>query len=102
MPTDHDAAAVRRQLAYGFADIDDFFAEPGRARLPVPLDEVVGRALDSARAKLDQASPSIRSGPRPASSSTGPPTGSRDQLASVTRTRATRFLISTAFPTQPT
>jgi hypothetical protein len=75
MPTDHDAPDVRRRLVYGFADIDDAFTEPDRARLPAPLDEIIGRALDSVPAELNQAAVPLHSNPGPPHVFVDPDTG---------------------------
>lgn len=66
VPRDEDAAAVRRRLEFGFADIGDALAErPGAWRLPVGLDEVAARVLDSVPARLSTAPVTLHSNPGP-------------------------------------
>jgi hygromycin-B 7''-O-kinase len=49
LPTDADAMALRQRLEYGFGDIADAFTDHDNrwASLSIPLDDVIGQALDA-------------------------------------------------------
>ena len=67
LPTDHDAAALRRRLEYGFADIADAFAQrpTGSDLLPLPLDRVISRTLGALPETLPQPPMPLHSNPSP-------------------------------------
>jgi len=75
MPTDTDAAALRRRLEYGFADIVDAFAGRDLAPLPAPLGEVIERTLASLPAESSQAPLPLHSNPGPSHVLVDPDTG---------------------------
>jgi hygromycin-B 7''-O-kinase len=67
LPTDADAAALRRRLEFGFGDIADAFAEQNTAvpSLPLALEKIVDRALAAVPDTLLRASVALHSNPSP-------------------------------------
>jgi len=67
LPTDNDAAALRRRLEHGFADIADAFAAQhfSLVPLPLPLDKVISRSLAALPGTVTQPPTLLHSNPSP-------------------------------------
>ena len=65
LPTDADSGALRRRLELGFGDIVDAFADRprARARLPMPLETLVGRVVAAVPTTLTQPPVVLHSNP---------------------------------------
>jgi aminoglycoside phosphotransferase (APT) family kinase protein len=77
VPTDADAAALRKRLEYGFGDIADAFAERGEPTLPLPstVEDLIGRAMNALPESLAEPAVVLHSNPSPTHVFVDPPTG---------------------------
>jgi aminoglycoside phosphotransferase (APT) family kinase protein len=77
LPTDSDAAAVRRRLEFGFGDIVDAFAERDKPTPPLPstVDSIVDQALSAVPDTIVQPPVVLHSNPSPTHVYADPATG---------------------------
>jgi hygromycin-B 7''-O-kinase len=77
LPTDVDAAALRKRLEYGFGDIADAFAESAEPTVPLPstVEDVIGRALNALPDSLAEPPVVLHSNPSPTHVYVDPATG---------------------------